>query len=271
MASVAVVWKGSCRDPQTRYRLLGYLHRLATRSDEYLRLGQPERPAILSMLSAQRGENLPARANIELIDQPIAAQILVSSCVSPDPQALIESARAAGLLIVEDAEGEGPILIAIEDCHLRGTNFKLFDPRGLYPGDDRMSFLFLECPKYHFLDGRLVEIATAENGPVSEVLRAGKLYLHSPGIQLRYYLEDWTDCLFSWLKFFFIGDFWWHRWEQMQGYSDYRGVFEEVQAERGREAAEEATFDAMLATFCQHAEHWIGEVQGWAKAEKEHS
>ena len=34
------------------------------------------------------------------------------------------------------------------------------------------------------------------------------------------------------------------------------------------EPAEEAAFDAVLATFVQHAEHWIGEVEGWAKAEQ---
>ena len=37
---------------------------------------------------------------------------------------------------------------------------------------------------------------------------------------------------------------------------------------RGGEAAEEATFDAVLGTFAQHAEHWIGEVEGWAKSEQ---
>ena len=82
------------------------------------------------------------------------------------------------------------------------------------------------------------------------------------------YLEDWTDCLFSWIRFFLVGDFWWQRREELQGYADYRGVFEELQTERGSAEAEEATFDAVLSTFSQHAEHWIGEVQSLAKAEK---
>ena len=43
---------------------------------------------------------------------------------------------------------------------------------------------------------------------------------------------------------------------------------EAVRADRGNEAAEQAAFDAVLATFSQHAEHWIGEVEGWAKAEQ---
>jgi hypothetical protein len=133
-----------------------------------------------------------------------------------------------------------------------------------------MSFVFLECEEHPFLDGWLVEIANAEDCAASgaEALRDADFYLCAPSVHLRYYLEDWTDCLFSWIKFFFIGDFWWHRWEEMQGFADYRQVFEDLQADRGVELAEEATFDAVLATFAQHAEHWIGEVEGWAKAEQ---
>ncbi len=50
MPSVDVVWKGNCRDPQIRYRLLGYLHRLARLSDSYLLRG--ERP-FLSLVGEQ--------------------------------------------------------------------------------------------------------------------------------------------------------------------------------------------------------------------------
>ncbi len=270
MPSVAVVWKGNCHDPRTRFRLLGHLHRLAARSDEYLRLSQPERPRILDMMNEQRDGTLPARANIETIDREISGSILVSSFVNPHPESFVARAREAGVTLVEDPEAKDPPLIAITNARLSGLDFKLFDPRGLYPGADRMSFVFLECPEHAFLDGRLVEIATSEDCAASGAmaLRDADFYLCAPSVHLRYYLEDWTDCLFSWMKFFFIGDFWWHRWEEMQGYADYRQVFEDLQTDRGSEAAEQATFDAVLATFAQHAEHWIGEVEGWAKAEQ---
>jgi len=270
MASVAVVWKGNCHDPRTRYRLLGHLHRLAARSHEYLHLRQPEWPQILDGMKQQHGGTLRTRANIETIDQEISGTILIASFISPHPEALLAGAREAGLTLIEDPEAKGPPLIAIESARLRGLDFKLFDPRGLYPGADRMSFVFLECPEHPFLDGRLVEIATSEDCVASgaATLRDADLYLCAPSIHLRYYLEDWTDCLFSWIKFFFIGDFQWHRWEELEGYADYRQVFQDLQADRGSEAAEEAAFDAVLGTFSQHAEHWIGEVEGWAKAEQ---
>lgn len=270
MPSVSVVWKGNCHDPRKRYRLLGHLHLLAARSDEFLRLRQPDRPRVLELVNAQRGGAGRFRPNIETIDTEASGTILVSSFISPNPDALVASARAAGVALIENPEAGNPPLIALKKARLRGLDFKLFDPRGLYPGADRMSFVFLECAAYPFLDGRLVERATREDCAASgaEALRAADLYLCAPSVHLRHYLEDWTDCLFSWIKFFFIGDLWWHRREEMQGYTDYRQVFEDLMADRGAGPAEEATFDAVLATFVQHAEHWIGEVEGWAKTEQ---
>lgn len=270
MSSVIVAWKGSCRDPKIRNRLLGHLHRLAMQSDDYLRSEQPERPGFLNLVSEQRGVGLRPRANIEMIDRPIPGPILVSSYISSSPEGLIESAREAGLTVIDRQDSAHPPLIALDQGRLAGLDFKLFDPRGLYPGADRMSFVFLECPEHPFLDGRLVEVATKEDCLASgaKTLRDADLYLCAPSVHLRYYLEDWTDCLFSWIKFFFIGDFLWHRREEMEGYNDYRQVFADLQADRGNEAAEESAFDAVLATFVQHADHWIGEVEGWAKAEQ---
>ena len=273
MPSITVVWKGKCRDANARYRLLGYLHRLALVSDEYLKVRQPDRPYLLKAMGEIRGSGARRRANVETLDEPITGRILISSLVSPDPGTLVVSARKAHLEVLDDPKGEGPSLIAIDNARLRGLDFKLFDPRGLYPGADRMSFVFLECAEHPFLDGRIVEVVPAEACEASgeEILRGARVYLTSPSIHLRYYLEDWTDCLFSWIRFFFIGDLFWHRWEELQGYTDYRGVFEEIQSDRGALAAEEATFDAMLATFRQHAEQWIDEVEGLAKEEKGHA
>lgn len=270
MPSVAVVWKGNCREPRTRYRLLGYLHRLAARSDEYLRLEQPQRPRLLNVLNEQRAGPIRARDNVESIDRDISGTIVISSFISDAPEALLADARRAGVALIDSPEAKGAPLLSIREARLSGIDFKLFDPRGLYPEADRMSFVFLECPQHPFLDGSLVEIATSEDCAASgdAALAAADYYLCAPSVHLRYYLEDWTDCLFSWIKFFFMQDLWWHRWEAMEGYADYRQVFEQLQADRGGEAAEEAAFDAVLATFSQHAEHWIGEVEGWAKAEQ---
>lgn len=252
MSSVDVVWKGNCRNPESRYRLLGYLHRLARVNETYLRQG--ERPH-LSLVGD--GHDAPPRANIEILDKTLRGPVLISSAIGPHPETLIARAQEAGLTVVAPENG-GPPRIALDAVRLRGLDFKLFDPRGLFPEQDRMSFVFVECPEYHFLDGRLVEVG----------MKGETVFLSSPSIRLSSYLEDWTDCLFAWIRFFVMGDFWWQRHEELQGYADYRGVFEELQTARGSAEAEEATFDAVLSTFSQHAEHWIGEVQSLAKAGK---
>ena len=101
MPSVIVAWKGSCRDARIRTRLLGHLHRLAMQSDDYLRSRRPERPAVLNLVSEQRGAGSRPRANIETIDRPISDRILVSSFISASPEALVESAREAGLAQID--------------------------------------------------------------------------------------------------------------------------------------------------------------------------
>lgn len=252
MSSVDVVWKGYCRNPEARYRLLGYLHRLAHASDGYLRRG--ERP-FLSIVG--EAHDTPPRPNIEVIDDTRKGPILISSSIGPLPGTLVARAKEAGLKVVEPDPDE-PHLVVLDEVRLRGLDFKLFDPRGLHPSDDRMSFVFVECPDLHFLDGRLVEIKT----------EGDTVYLVSPSIRLRSYLEDWTDCLFAWIRFFHMGDFWWQRHDELQGYSDYQGVFKELQTDRGRVEAEDATFDAVMSTFSQHAEHSIGEVDNIARAGK---
>lgn len=257
MSSVDVLWNGNCRDPQIRYRLLSHLHLLATLSDSYL--GQEESTLVLGVVGDQQAA--PPRANIETIDEEVSGRIVISSGISAHPETLIARAREAELTVI-DAEDEGGHLIVLDQVRLRGIDFKLFDPEGDHPGGGRMSFVFLECPEYHFLDGRLVEIVRGGGDD------GGHILLRRPSIHLRSYLEDWTDCLFSWIRFFLIGDFWWERREELQGYVDYREVFGELQTERGSEAAEVATFNAVLETFSQHAEHRAGETQNLPVVEK---
>ena len=150
----------------------------------------------------------------------------------------------------------------LETARLRGLNFKLFDPRALYPGADRLSFVFLESDDAAFLDGCIVEVQDAEacQARAAQLIRQASFYLGQPTIHLRAYLEDWIDCLFSWVKFFSVEDLWWHRGDPMRGYDDYHTIFESLAAERGTEAAMTAAYDAVLATFQGHAEYWSNEV-----------
>lgn len=247
MSSVNVVWKGNCRSIEARARLLACLQRLARLSDGYLR--PADRPH-LTLVGEGPVPPRAHRANVEFIDETRHGEILVSSDITAHPETLLARAREAGLEIRAAEEGRKKQIV-LDAVRLHGIDFRLFDPRGLYPDNDRMSFVFIECPEHHFLDGRLVKVTEKDGATV----------LACPSLQLKSYLEDWTDCLFSWIRFFLMGDLVWCRHEELQGYADYRGVFEAVQTTRGSAEAEDATFDAVLSTFMQHAEHWRCEVQ----------
>ncbi len=85
-------------------------------------------------------------------------------------------------------------VLRVASVALRGCDFRLFDPRRLYPGDDRLSFVFATCPEAPFLDGYLVTV-----NPIlkvaqkfGDVAKGADWFLECPYIHLRYVLEDWT-------------------------------------------------------------------------------
>jgi hypothetical protein len=259
MSAVVVGWTGRCPDPKDRARLIAHLERLADVSDSYLRNMLPERVIAASGAMELRGKRQRARANIERIDGPISGQVVISSGIVPDQNTFLAAAREAGLPTVDHPELDRASITWLEGARLSGIDFRLYDPNELHPGADRLSFVFLETKAASFLDGRLVQVDRGKDHD-AEIIREAAFYLGGPKVHLHNYLEDWIDLLFSWVKYFFVGDLWWRRFEDMQGYEDYRAVFSDVQSTMGTERAEQATVDAILATFTQHAEHWSGKV-----------
>ena len=259
MSAVVVGWTGRCPDPKDRARLIAHLERLADVSDSYLRTMLPERVIAASGATELRSKRQRARANIERIDGPISGQVVISSGIVPDQNTFLAATREAGLPTVDHPELDRASITWLEGARLSGIDFRLYDPNELHPGADRLSFVFLETKAASFLDGRLVQVDRGKDHD-AEIIREAAFYLGGPKVHLHNYLEDWIDLLFSWVKYFFVGDLWWRRFEDMQGYEDYRAVFSDVQSTMGTERAEQATFDAILATFTQHAEHWSGKV-----------
>jgi hypothetical protein len=254
MSSVVVRWTGRCPDPAARTQLVGHLHKLAEMSDDFLRTRLPS--------ARSRGRRIH-RANIECVSQIVSGNVIVSSEVSGDRDGFVAAMREAGLATVDHPEVDRASIAFLERARLSGIDFRLFDPRALYPDADRLSFVFLDAKEVPFLDGRLVQVARQQHD--AEQIRAASFYLSAPNIQLRGYLEDWADLLLSWVKYFFVEDLVWRRREEMQGYEDYRDIFLDVETTLGRDRAEQATFDAIVATFAQHAEHWSKEVAAGAE------
>jgi len=259
MSSVVVGWTGRCPDPKDRARLVAYLQQLAAVSDSYLRTRLPERFTALKRVNKLQGKRRRARANIEQVNRAISGQIVISSGIVPDQNTFLAAAREADLPAVDHPEIDHASITWLEDARLSGIDFRLYDPNQLHPGADRLSFVFLETKAAPFLDGRLVQVDRGEDDE-ADAIRKASFYLGGPKVYLHSYLGDWIDLLFSWVKYFFIGDLWWRRFEEMQGYEDYREVFSDVQRTLGTKRAEQATFDAILATFTQHTEHWSDKV-----------
>ena len=259
MSAVVVGWTGRCPDPKDRARLIAHLERLAEVSDSYLRNRSSERVVASMRIAELRSKRQRARANIERIDGPISGQIAISSGIVPDHNRFLADAREAGLPTVDHPELDRASIAWLDDAQLHGIDFRIYDPNELHPGADRLSFVFLGTKAAPFLDCRLVQVDRGKDHD-AEIIREAAFYLGGPKVQPHAYLEDWIDLLFSWVKYFFVGDLWWRRFEDMQGYEDYREVFSDVQNTMGTERAEQATFDAILATFTQHAEHWSGKV-----------
>src|SRR4029078_4342243 len=260
MSAVVVGWSGRCPDPKDRARLIAHLERLAEVSDSYLRNRLPERRVVASSLKSDlREKRQRARANIEFVDGPIEGQVVISSGIVPDHNTSPSAARQPGLPPVDHPELDRGSITLLQGARLSGIDFRLYDPSQLHSGADRLSFVFLETKAAPFLDGRLVQVDRGKDHD-AEIIRAAAFCLGGPKVHPHAYLEVWIDPLFFWVKYFFVGDLWWRRFEDMQGYEDYREVFSDVQNTMGTERAEPATSAAILATFTQHAEHWSGKV-----------
>lgn len=250
MSSCVVGWTGRCPDPKVRVRLLAHMRRLAETSERYV-LSAPRE-------ARRRKLRRDVRPNIEHVSQAIAGEVLISSGIAKDQRLFAAATREACLPIIEHAGIGASSMTVLRDARLAGIDFKLFCPK---PGGSahRLSFVFLETSASPYLDGRLVQVDRGEDAANdNEIVHHGSIYLGAPEIELHAYLEDWIDLLMSWVKYFFVGDLHWRHGEDMQGYEDYRKVFSDVHRRLGTEAAEKATFDAILATFAQHADHWSG-------------
>jgi len=277
MPSVGLTWRGSCL-PSQQEELLWFLSRLADANDELLKADSlpPDEFVMFDpdFMTPERKERLRSRPNVDRIDRDIAETIEVDSSIFPEYREFQDGAEQLGLPIIGaggPAVEEGAFVlnpstptsrraVQLKKCSIYGINFKVFGVGyPWYPGEDRVSFVFLHCPDILFLDGRIVDIFHRSQIPGLirfNTIQNANWYAQVPQIHLRYYLESWFDYFFSWAKFFFIPNLHWWRHDDLPSYDRYRFEFEDLRAKVGTTLAKRAIFDDILAAFMSEAECW---------------
>jgi len=265
MGSVIATWKGRCPRRDIQSELLLFLRSLAQRHEARWAGVLPPRPRFLEIITAQREEGLPTLPEVRFFDQALTGRILVRSDVATDHRALIKEATRLGFAHEEEDAGATHSLLHLKRLRARGLDFRLFDPRGLYPGEDRMGFVFLESDDAPFLNGRLAAVTGKDFCARSrfESIRQADWYIECPYVHLRYYLEAWWDGLMAWIKFFFMPDLWYHRYEAFPGYEEVRAAFQSLQERGGYEAARAQVFGRLLNDFEAEANQWGGMLESW--------
>ena len=276
MVSVAITWRGKCLVPGARTELLLHVRRLAELNDRLLREWPviPRHP-FLELITSQRSQGVKPRANIELLDRQIEGNILVNADLFSHYAEFEEGAASCCVPILDHSGADAresvhalnfgaaaSRLIAIEAAHISGINFDIYDPRRLYPGEDRVSFTFLECSDLPFLDNRICEVfhRTETPGLIDfDALPPSAWYVRAPQIHLRHYLESWFDQFLSWTKFFFVPELdWWHH-EPLAGYAQIMGELESLQKKLGA-AAKDAFSEALMADLLERADNCVREM-----------
>ena len=206
MGSVYVRWTGRCLDVEARTQLLEKLAEFALLSHNYFE----------GFVGFQR------------FNRTLDGRVLLSpDLLQGTGLELPAEAQAAGGLELRAAGPLGPPkpsspsqFLTASQVHLEGLEFRLYDGRRLYPGADRISFVFASFDEFPALDGSLVYVEEEEQCRLytNDEIRMAQAFLDSPNIHLRYYYEEWIDNFLGWVKHFFIADLRYWRYEPNPGY-----------------------------------------------------
>jgi hypothetical protein len=247
MPSVNMIWSGSDPDRERQLALIRKLVGLAP-----VATGSVEPAAGTVYGPALEGRGLEGRVLVgESVLVGSAREGLEPLDFVPTPTPPIE----LNVIGMPRPRTIGEQLYVVEAAAaLTGLEFTLFDPRRLYPGDDRVSFVFARAAGCPALDGQLVLVedrsacARYQGTPVAE----GDWYLTQPWIHLRYFGERWMDLLLAWVKRFYVRDLVWWRHDDMPGWEEFVALTQGYDPGEAREAA----FDALKVLFRQELAQW---------------
>jgi hypothetical protein len=243
-----VTWSGRCSRELQR-ELISYLDELAGRSEARICLApgyeaQPGARPIIERFDCAIPESIELDLNIfEHSDgfERFAAETSISKTEG--------RAKKDGLFVLNLSASKSNFLARHEGASIYGISFQVYGV--IYPHEDRISFIFLNHPENHFIDGHVIDIyhRTKFPGPVNFDTINTDWYACRPEVHLRYHLEEWFDHFLSWVKYFFIPDLHYWRYEPLAGYARFKQQFEELERAIGRELAQRESFDEILESF----------------------
>jgi hypothetical protein len=293
MGSVIATWRAATPDARVQSSLSEYVQKLGRHHQ--LRRAESaglEVPAFSRMLTAQRSAGLPSVPDERFFqNQIIQGRVVVNSDLFPKSRAIadlpdeirlavgrplpdretaIADAETRGLRVIRE---DGIGYVVLEKATLFGVDFRMFDPRNLYPGSDRLSFVFPRDTGWPLLDGRMVSVDDSAACAIyrSEVLRSADWHLSLPFVHLRYFAEEWSDRLFAWMQRYFIFDLIYDRYEANTDFGLHDSRMAEMEQKLGVPEARERCFTNLLAEYDAELAAWKIDMASWVRPESDSS
>lgn len=258
MSSIIVSWKGECAERARQEELLAHVRLLAAESAAHWERAPRKLLRVQEVLSQERAEGLPEIPNVREFDQEISGRILVCADLFTDQKKFRGEAARCGIPCEQlDNDRYAPLVALKLRClRIRGLDFRLFDPRVLYPDEDRVSFVFLESESAPFLSGLLAFVHDRDRcvSSVNPYVRAADWYIECPFVHLRYYLESWFDDFLAWIKFFYIPDLYFTRKDETDTYEGLRQALEKLQQRMGVANTKQQSFNRLIEAFKEEAD-----------------
>lgn len=243
MPSVNVTWSGSSSDVALQDNLSMKLWELGELSHSHFE------------------SNIP----VQVFDGPLSGGVLIRRdafpvnapiCTNPLKRSPLQNGidlRPAGPR--RTPKGSDGDLYWVDGVRLRGVQFRLFDGRHLYDGEDRVSFLFVSVEGMPEVEGTLVQVEGREDCSTyqDEVIQCADWFITAPKIHLRGYCEEWMDLMLAWVKHFHIANLDYWRYEAMPNWDSYHATFV-----RGGDQLdlEEFSFQFLKEEFRQEVQRW---------------
>lgn len=150
--------------------------------------------------------------------------------------------------------------VRVSSAYLSGNEFRLTDPRGLYPGMDRVSFVFasvlgdreaLQDPSDVRAVSVLVEDAAQCKLYEDSAIRTADFYLRTPTVHLRDFAERWMNSFLAFIRHFHMPGLWYWNKDDLPGVGQYEGI------DRTNLAAREIAWRAIQVGLLNELVRWL--------------